>query len=131
MVAPLPTGLEQSQAMKGSSGDFTQLPEPENNEAAAAAAAAATIYKNAYTVRGPTVIRLDVCTYRLSTLAPTCVLTRLASMRLAIVSHTRITIFGYDEGDSNNSEVASNPAEADENYRADRASKMWDESDTV
>ncbi|QKD56831.2 uncharacterized protein FOBCDRAFT_241544 [Fusarium oxysporum Fo47] len=41
------------------------------------------------------------------------------------------SMFGYDEGDCDNSEVASNPAEADENHHADRASKMWDESDTV
>ncbi|KAI3573467.1 hypothetical protein IWW34DRAFT_144376 [Fusarium oxysporum f. sp. albedinis] len=41
------------------------------------------------------------------------------------------SMFGYDEGDRDNSEVASNPAEADENHHADRASKMWDESDTV
>ncbi|KAL9563885.1 hypothetical protein ACKAV7_011920 [Fusarium commune] len=41
------------------------------------------------------------------------------------------SMFGYDEGDCDNSEVASNPAEAGENHHADRASKMWDESDTV
>ncbi|KAF5705800.1 hypothetical protein FMUND_11923 [Fusarium mundagurra] len=41
------------------------------------------------------------------------------------------SMFGYDEGDCDNSEVASNPAEANENHHADRPSKMWDESDTV
>ncbi|KAG4273568.1 hypothetical protein FPRO04_14542 [Fusarium proliferatum] len=41
------------------------------------------------------------------------------------------SMFGYDEGDCDNAEVASNPAEADENHHADRASKMRDESDTV
>ncbi|KAK7572238.1 hypothetical protein V3481_017436 [Fusarium oxysporum f. sp. vasinfectum] len=39
------------------------------------------------------------------------------------------SMFGYDEVDRDNSEVASNQAEADENHHADRASKMLDESD--
>ncbi|KAI3573861.1 hypothetical protein IWW34DRAFT_810134 [Fusarium oxysporum f. sp. albedinis] len=39
-------------------------------------------------------------------------------------------MFGYDEVDRDNSEVASDQAEADENHHADQASKVWDESDT-
>ncbi|SCO78471.1 uncharacterized protein FRV6_02684 [Fusarium oxysporum] len=34
------------------------------------------------------------------------------------------SMFGYDEGNRDNSEVANNPAEADENHHADRALKI-------